>query len=904
MPDATLAGHASKATSDSTARQVDVVVVGAGFAGLYLLHRLRKAGFATMVLDEAEDIGGTWYWNRYPGARCDIQTIDYSYTFDPELETAWKWSEKYATQPEILRYLGFIAERYDLRSDIRFRTRITTATWDDAEERWLLTTDDGGTISCRYYIMATGCLSTPKPPEIAGIGDFKGEVYFTGRWPHKDVKLAGKRVAVVGTGSSGIQAIPVIAEQAAHLTVFQRTPSFALPAHNGPVLADRLALLERDRASYREQARWSLAGVPWPQQTLVSWQLSDTERRERFEKAWAMGDLIYFVSQLWADQGSDLDGSALVAELVREKIRAIVNDPKTAAILSPHDHPFGAKRPCLDTNYYATYNRANVTLVNLREEPIAAMIATGITTSQRRFDLDIIVFATGFDAMTGAIMAVHPISGRGGKSLSAVWADGPQTYLGLTVAGFPNLFMITGPGSPSVLSNMIVSIEQHVDWVVDRLTAMREAGFTTIEATETAQAGWARHLADCSTLTLHRLANTWYTGANVPGKALGVMPYTGGVGLYRSICNDVVSRGLLGFRLTGPDHSEQCNDGEIVRLQPDVRILLTMMADMKLPAIESLGVAGARAFTAMLNARRPAGRPVGEIVDGTLPGSDGPLPYRLYRPVTPGPHPIVVYFHGGGWVLGDEKSDDPFCRDMCRRSEMIFVSVGYRRAPEHRFPTAVEDGYAATRWIAEHATELGGRGGPILVAGWSAGGNIAAVTCQLARDRGGPEIAGQLLICPVTDPSFDRPSYTENATGYFLTRSLMCWFWDTYCSPADRTDPRASPLRGKLAGLPRAFVTTAEFDPLRDEGIAYAKALGAAGVPVEQLKACGHFHASFAMVDVVISAASERAKMADALRRFAAQPQYMERPDVHLSARPGTSARAVEQVAQGESASQ
>ena len=482
--------------------------------------------------------------------------------------------------------------------------------------------------------------------------------------------------------------------------------------------------------------------------------------------------------------------------------------------------------------------------------------------------MDVIVFATGFDAMTGAIMAVHPITGRGGKSLSDVWANGPKTYLGLTVAGFPNLFMVTGPGSPSVLSNMVVSIEQHVDWVVDRLNAMREAGFTTIEATETAQAGWTRHLADCSTLTLHRLANTWYTGANVPGKARGVMPYTGGVGPYRGICNEVVSRGMLGFRLTGPNVPEQCNDGEIVRLQPDVRLVLNMMAEMKLPPIESLGAQGARDFATQFNAARPAGRPVGEVVDGTLQGADGPLPYRLYRPATPGPHPIVVYFHGGGWVLGDQQSDDPFCRDMCRRTGMIFVSVGYRHAPEHRFPTAAEDGYAATRWIAEHAAELGGMPGPVLVAGWSAGGNIAAVTCQLARDRGGPQISGQLLVCPVTDCTFDRPSYNENATGYFLTRSLMYWFWDIYCSPADRTDPRASPLRGKLAGLPPAFVVTCEFDPLRDEGIAYAEALAAAGVPVEQLKARGHFHSSFTMVDVVITGVGGRARMAEALRRF------------------------------------
>ena len=880
MPDAMVAARESKAAS-GTAQQVDVAVVGAGFAGLYLLHRLRQAGFTTVALEEAGDVGGTWYWNRYPGARCDIQTIDYSYTFDPELEAAWAWSEKYATQPEILRYLGFVADRYELRRDIRFGTKVTEAKWNEAAERWQLTTDNGAPVSCRHYIMATGCLSAPKPPEIDGVKDFKGEVYFTGRWPHDGVNLAGKRVAVIGTGSSGIQSIPLIAEQAAHLTVFQRTPNFALPAHNGPAPSDRMSLLQGDRAAYREQARQSMAGVPYPQQTAVSWQLSDAERRARFEEAWGKGDLVYILTQLWADQAVDVDGNKLICDLIREKISATVKDPETAAALMPHDHPFGAKRPCLDTNYYATYNRPNVTLVNLRQEPIKAITATGITTARRSVDVDVIVFATGFDAMTGAIRAVHPITGRGGKSLSDVWAQGPQTYLGLTVEGFPNFFMITGPGSPSVLSNMAVSIEQHVDWVVDRLRALRDAGFTTIEPTETAQAGWGQHMADCSMLTLHRLANTWYTGANVPGKVQGLMPYTGGVGPYRSICDEVVSRGMLGFKLTGPKVAAQCNDGEVVRLQPDVRLVLNLLATLNLPPIESMGAPGARAVGAEFNKGRPAGRPIGDVVDGTLPGTDGPLPYRVYKPATPGPHPVVVYFHGGGWVLGDEQSDDPFCRDMVRRTGMMFVSVGYRHAPEHRFPTAAEDGYAATRWIAEHAAELGGKPGPVLVAGWSAGGNIAAVTCQLARDRGGPEIAGQLLVCPVTDCDFDRSSYNDNATGYFLTRSLMYWFWDLYCSPADRTDPRVSPLRGKVSGLPPAFVVTCEFDPLRDEGIAYAEAMAAAGVPVEQLKARGQFHSSFAMVDVVITGVPGRVQMAEALRRFAGLPPEVSLGDEH-----------------------
>src|SRR5689334_7492486 len=342
MPEAMVASRASDTAGGASTQQVDVAVVGAGFAGLYLLHRLRKAGFSAVLLEEAGDVGGTWYWNRYPGARCDIQTIDYSYSFDPELETAWKWSEKYATQPEILRYLGFVADRYDLRRDIRFETRVKAAIWDEGTERWLLTTDQGASVSCRYYIMATGCLSAPKPQEIDGVKDFKGEIYFTGRWPHEKVRFEGKRVAVIGTGSSGIQSIPIMAEQAAHLTVFQRTPNFALPAHNGPAPNDRLSMLEGDRAAYREQARWSLVGVPYPQQMAVSWQLSDAERRERFEQAWAAGDLVHILTQLWADQAADFDSNALIGKLIHEKIRAVVKDPETAAALSPQDHPFGS----------------------------------------------------------------------------------------------------------------------------------------------------------------------------------------------------------------------------------------------------------------------------------------------------------------------------------------------------------------------------------------------------------------------------------------------------------------------------------------------------------------------------------------------------------------------------------
>ena len=857
-------------------QEVDAVVIGAGFSGLYLLHRLRGAGFSALALDTADDVGGTWYWNRYPGARCDIQTIDYRYTFDKDLDQDWQWSEKYATQPEILRYLGFVADRHDLRRDIRFKTTVTEARWDAAVSRWRLRTSAGDELVCRFYIMATGCLSAPKPPEIDGVGAFKGRVFQTGRWPHEGVDFSGRRVAVIGTGSSGVQAIPLIAAEAAHLTVFQRTPNYAFPAHHGAPSAARAAARAADPQAYAEQARWSGAGVPMDPLAVYSWQLSEAERRQRFDAALEAGDLVAMLTQLWADQGHDLEGNQRVRELFAERIARIVKDPATAAALTPHDHPFGAKRPCLDTGYYETFNRPDVSLVNLREEPIEAITAEGIRTATRQFAVDDIVFATGFDAMTGAILAIHPIIGRDGRTLADSWAQGPRNYLGLMVEGFPNLFMITGPGSPSVLSNMAVSIEQHVDWVVDRLGELREQGFTSMEPTPTAQAAWARHQLDCSALSLHRLANTWYTGANVPGKVQGVMPYTGGVGPYRSLCNEVVEQGMLGFRLNGPDGREHCQDGEIVRLQPDVRIVLNTMAAMNLPPLESMGYQGARDFLGQVNAARPPGRPVGEVVDGELPGAEGPLAYRLYRPTTPGPHPVVVYFHGGGWLLGSEQSDDPFCRDLCRRSGLIVVSVNYRHAPEHRFPAAAEDAYAATCWVAAHVGQLGGREGPVQVAGWSAGGNLAAVVCQLARDRGGPAIGGQLLVCPVTDSRFDRPSYQSNGEGYFLTRSLMHWFWDLYCSPAERVDPRVAPLRGRLDGLPPAFIATAQFDPLHDEGQAYAEALAAAGVPVTHYDGHGHFHSSYTMVDVVLTGVQAREQMAAALRGFAGLPTVVD----------------------------
>ena len=591
----------------------------------------------------------------------------------------------------------------------------------------------------------------------------------------------------------------------------------------------------------------------------------------------AYGSWVCFLESInvFADVLSNPAANHEFAEFFRNKIRSIVDDPATAIDLCPTEYPIGTKRPCLDTNYYATYNLPHVRLVNLRKHPIRHITESGIDTVDESFSVDVIVFATGFDAVTGAIAAVD-IRGRNGLALKDKWADGPQTYLGLTTVDFPNLFLITGPGSPSVLSNMTVAIEQHVDWVLDCLGYLGEHGFDVVEPTETAEAGWMQHLSDCADITLFRTANSWYMGANVPGKPRAFLPYCAGVDFYCVSCDEVVARDYLGFKLSGAS-GWRCNDGVVRRLQPDVEMVLMEAAALNPPPLESLPVAEARALYAQMLEPLPPGPDVGEIVDGLYPGAAGDLAYRLYRPPTPGPHPIVVYSHGGGYVLGDAASDDPLCRDLCARIDAIVISADYRHAPEHRFPAAIDDALAAVRWVADNAEALGGISGQLVVCGWSAGGGIAAVVCRLARDMGGPNIAGQLLLMPCTSGATTRASFAENADGYGLTTPLLRWFYDHYIDAADRNDPRFAPVYAvDLAGLPPAVVVTAEFDPLRDDGEAYADALKAAGVPTEYVRARGHTHQSLAMVDMVISGAPVRAQMADAVRRFFAATRTPE----------------------------
>lgn len=523
----------------------DVIVIGAGFAGLYQLIRLRDAGYDVCVLEAGGDVGGTWYWNRYPGARCDIESIEYSYSFDRTLEQEWNWSERYASQPEILDYIRHVADRYDLRRDITFDTRVETMRWDEASERWTVRTEDGRSRTARFVVAATGCLSVPSRPEFEGRENYAGELYRTSNWPHDGVDLTGKRVAVVGTGSSGLQTITAIASAVGSLTVFQRTPSYAVPAHNGPI-GPRLEEVKPGYPAFRDESRFSRLGFHCGEdQTGYYAETPEGDVRRELDSRWFDGGLCF--TQSFRDVLFDVDANETLAEYVRERIRDKVDDPETAEKLTPRSLPIGAKRLCVDTGYFEVYNQDNVSLVDLEEEPIRRFTERGITAGDAEHQFDVIILATGFDAMTGALTAMD-VRGTGG-TLADKWAAGPRTYLGIMTAGFPNLFMITGPQSPSVLSNMMTSIEYHVDWVTRALEHLRACGGHRMEPAVEAEDNWVNTTNDVGDLTLMPRAASWYTGANIPGKRRVFMPFVGGVGTYKQIGDGVAVAGYHGFEL-------------------------------------------------------------------------------------------------------------------------------------------------------------------------------------------------------------------------------------------------------------------------------------------------------------------------------------------------------------------
>jgi cation diffusion facilitator CzcD-associated flavoprotein CzcO len=526
--------------------ELDAVVVGAGFAGMYMLHRLRKSGFSARAFETGSGVGGTWYWNRYPGARCDVESMEYSYAFSDELQQQWQWTERYPPQPEILRYANHVADRFDLRKDIQFNTRVTAATFDERAGRWIVRTGDGAEISARFVIMATGCLSSANTPDLEGMDTFEGEIYHTGRWPHERVDFTNKRVAVIGTGSSGIQAIPMIAEEAADLVVFQRTPNYSVPARNKPLDPQLQRTIKTSYADFRARNRLMpfAFGSSTPVGETSALDADPDELDRDLRQRWERGGF----SLLWGygDFGTNRDANEKAASFVRQRIREIVRDPAVAERLSPKN-VIGCKRLCLDTNYFETFNRPNVHLVDVSKQRIERLTPRGLDVGGKEYPFDCIVFATGFDAMTGSLLKID-IHGRGGMALRDKWSAGPRTYLGLGVAGFPNLFTISGPGSPSVLTNMIVSIEQHVEWIADCLVYLRDRGYGRIEANEQAEDAWVGHVNSVADTTLYPTCNSWYLGSNVPGKTRVFMPLVG-FPPYLEKCNEVAAKGYEGFTL-------------------------------------------------------------------------------------------------------------------------------------------------------------------------------------------------------------------------------------------------------------------------------------------------------------------------------------------------------------------
>lgn len=540
MPDTT-------APTRTDATHTDAVVIGAGFSGIYMVRQLARLGLDVRAFEAAETVGGTWYWNTYPGARCDCLSMEYSFSFDRELVEAWDWTERYPAQPEILRYLEFAADKLDVRRHFTFSTRVESAVWDDETSLWTVVTDAGEQVTARYVVTAVGCLSTGQTPDFAGLDAFTGETYHTSTWPKEGVDFTGKRVGVIGTGSSGIQVIPLVAEEAEHLTVFQRTPAFSLDCGNRALTEEEKADFKANLEEYRKETRKFPAGLITDILEVNAMDISEEERTAIYEERWQRHrapDLLMSFPDLFVDRAAN----ETIAEFFRGKIRAAVDDPETAETLTPRTYPLGAKRITLDTDYFATYNRDDVTLVSVKDDPIVGLTPTGLATQDNEYELDAVVFATGFDAVTGPLLGID-IRGREGQTLRDRWADGPTTYLGIGVDGFPNLFMLTGPQSPNVLTNVVVAIEQHVEWTTDLIAHMEKEGVRTTEPTPTAVKEWTSEALALADQTLYPEGDSWYTGANIPGKPRAILSYVGGLHTYNDICDDVAADGYRGFEL-------------------------------------------------------------------------------------------------------------------------------------------------------------------------------------------------------------------------------------------------------------------------------------------------------------------------------------------------------------------
>jgi cation diffusion facilitator CzcD-associated flavoprotein CzcO/acetyl esterase/lipase len=845
-----------------TNRDVDAVIVGAGFSGLYATHRLRNLQGATVQCFEAgHGPGGVWYWNRYPGARCDFESVYYSYTFDKDLQREWRWSERFASQPEIQAYLEHVADRFDLRRSYRFNTRVTSVVWDDEAQRWVVRSADGAVTTARFFLNAAGAFSVFKRNDFPGQDDFRGTVLHTSQWPADGVDLTGKRVAVVGTGSTGIQVIQTIAREVAELTVFQRTANFACPLGNRPLTDEDHERAVAEFPTNREESRACLAGAPYPRAVRSALMDTPEERRSVYDQYYNGGGFRMLTSSYY-DLIFNPEANATAADYIRDRIRDRVDDPTAADLLSPKDHPYGTKRATFETNYYEAFNLPHVHLVDARTTPIVRITEQGIATTAHNYEFDVIVLATGFDVGAGALTRMGVV-GRGGHKLTDHWADGQRAYLGMATHGFPNLFHINGPQSAAALFNNPIAIEDSVDFVADLIAYMDAHGHTTTEVTDAAEDRYNELVGEVAEATLFPTATTWYMGDNIAGKARTPISLFTGAPMYRAICAEAQALGYAGFSFDRADRELP----PTMRLHGSAVFFLAGVLNMGAKPLEECSLEEIRAA---IEGFKPMQLPVPDdvsIVDTQYPIEDGERTVRLYRPPVEGPLPVVVFLHGGGWIGGSIDVYDEPCATLARRLGALVVSPDYRLAPEHPFPAAVNDTVAVLRWTADQIAEFGGDPERIAVSGESAGANLATVAARRLRDEGGPSLRAQVLITPPVDFLADTDSRKKFANGPILSMEVAMRMGSLYLGdPANAMSPWAAPLRADdLSGLPPALVITMEIDPTRDEAEDYARALAAAGVPTDCRRIEGLFHATFELSGAIPRAAEIHDAVADFL---------------------------------------
>ncbi|MEV5835475.1 alpha/beta hydrolase fold domain-containing protein [Nocardia sp. NPDC052112] len=842
--------------------QVDAVIVGAGFSGLYATHRLRNVqGLSVQCFEAAPGPGGVWHWNRYPGARCDFESIFYSFSFDEKLQREWRWSERYAAQPEIRSYLEHVADRFDLRRSFRFGTRVTSVVWDDQARRWVIGTDDGTVTIARYFINAAGAFTVTKKNDFPGAEDFRGTVVHTSRWPADGIDLAGKRVAVVGTGATGIQVAQTIAAQVAELTVFQRTANFACPLGNRPLTDEEFEQVVAGYTELREESRRSLVGAAYPRATRSALMDSPEHRRKVYDQYYNGGGFRMLASTYY-DLIINPAANQTAAEYIRDRIRERVHDPEVAELLCPNDHPYGTKRATFETGYYETFNLPHVRLVDARTAPIERITQNGIATTDAEYEFDVIVLATGFDVGAAALTRMGVV-GRDGRKLTDHWAGGQLAYLGMATRGFPNLFHVNGPQGAAALFNNPIAIEDSVDFIGSLISYADEHGHTTVEASVAGENRWNDLAREVAEATLFPTASTWYMGDNIPGKPRTPVSLFTGAPMYRALCAEVEATQYAGFALDGADRPLS----NTMRLHGSAVFFLAGMMNMGAKPLEQCSLEEMRAamegFKLM---QRPVPSDV-SIVDTTYPTDGGERTVRLYRPEVDGLLPVVVFLHGGGWVGGSLDSFDEPCATLARQVGALVVSPDYRLAPEHPFPAAIDDSIAALRWLADHIAEFGGDPERLAVGGESAGANLAAAAALRARDEGGPRLCAQILVTPPTDPFADTESRKVFANGPVISVEVGARMMAMYLGDvANATNPWAAPARAAdLSGLPPALVVTMEVDPLRDEAENFARALQAAEVQTELRRFDGLFHTAYSLSGAIPKVAGIQETIAEFL---------------------------------------